>query len=252
MPDALIKSAKRVFDILELFRRRKAPLRLKEIVDALRLPTSSVAALLKTMTQLNYLSFDSALRTYSPTIRLAELGRWVTLSSFEGGPVQETIRRISRKIGETIVLGTVNDIYVEIVDMVRPRKAIQYHQHIGSKVLLVHSGMGWSFLSELDDDDVIRIYRKTLSVKSGGPEIASLSRLMREIKQVRKAGYCASRGMVTEGVGTIGMVLPTPVNHRRLAIGVAGPQERIDRNLPKILAAIHAEKIRLATMAAAP
>jgi hypothetical protein len=40
----LTKSARRVFDILELFRERQCPLRLKDVVDSLGMPTSSAAA----------------------------------------------------------------------------------------------------------------------------------------------------------------------------------------------------------------
>src|ERR1700760_3124170 len=87
------KSARRVFDILELFRARQCPLRLKDVVDALGMPTSSTAALLKTMAQMNYLSFESASRAYLPTLRLAQLGNWVTPASYEGGPIQEAVRR---------------------------------------------------------------------------------------------------------------------------------------------------------------
>src|ERR1700758_939482 len=58
-------------------------------------------------------------------------------------------------------------------------------------------------------------------------------------------GFCLSRGMVTRGVGVVGMMVPTPVGHRRLAIGIAGPQERIEKNLTKILAAFRAENARL-------
>ena len=68
---------------------------------------------------------------------------------------------------------------------------------------------------------------------------------------MRRDGYCLSRGMVTRGVGVVGMMVLTPPNHRKLAIGVAGPQERIERNLTKILAAIRAENQRLSEFASA-
>ena len=71
------------------------------------------------------------------------------------------------------------------------------------------------------------------------------------IEQVRDKGYCLSRGMVTRGVGVVGLMVPTPPGHRRLAIGVAGPQERIEKNLTKILAAIRAENARLLQFASA-
>ncbi|SDS96306.1 IclR family transcriptional regulator [Bradyrhizobium canariense] len=245
MSNELTKSARRVFDILELFRERQCPLRLKDVVDALGMPTSSAAALLKTMAQLNYLSFESTSRAYLPTLRLSQLGGWVTSENYETGPVQEAVRRIGRKVGETILLGTVTDIYVEIVDIIRARQPLQYYTMVGTKVLLVHSGVGWPLLSEETDQDIARIYRRTVKLKKIERGVSSLDRLKAGIEKVRRDGYCLSRGMVTRGVGVIGMMMPTPPTHRRLAIGVAGPQERIEKNLTKILAALRAESARL-------
>jgi IclR family transcriptional regulator, KDG regulon repressor len=245
MPDGTIKSARRVFDILELFRERQCPLRLKDVVDALGMPTSSAAALLKTMAQMNYLSFESASRAYLPTPRLSQLGGWVTPASYEDGPIQVAVRRIGRKLGETILLGTITDIYVEIVDILRAREPLQYYTHIGSRVLLVHSGLGWPLLGEMRDEEIARIYRRTVRQKKLERGAMSFDRLEKEIEQVRRNGYCLSRGMVTRGVGVVGMIVPTPANHRRLAIGIAGPQDRIEKNLTKILAAFRAENARL-------
>jgi IclR family KDG regulon transcriptional repressor len=249
MPDGLTKSARRVFDILELFRARQCPLRLKDVVDSLGMPTSSAAALLKTMAQMNYLSFESTSRAYLPTPRLAQLGSWVTAANYEGGPIQDAVRRIGRKLGETILLGTATDVYVEIVDILRARQPLQYYTTIGTRVLLVHSGLGWPLLSELSDEEVGRIYRRTMRLGKIERSVLPLNRLRGAITEVRRDGYCLSRGMVTRGVGVVGMMVPTPSSHRRLAIGVAGPQERIEKNLSKILAAIRAENARLVQFA---
>jgi len=251
MSNELTKSARRVFDILELFRERQCPLRLKDVVDSLGMPTSSAAALLKTMAQLNYLSFESTSRAYLPTMKLSQLGGWVTSASYESGPIQEAVRRIGRKVGETILLGTVTDIYVEIVEILRARQPLQYYTTVGSKVLLVHSGVGWPLLSGESDAEIGRIYRRTQRSKKIERGLASLNRLKAGIDQVRRDGYCLSRGMVTRGVGVVGMMVPTPPNHRRLAIGVAGPMERIEKNLARILAAIRAENARLTPFASA-
>ena len=245
MSNELTKSARRVFDILELFRERQCPLRLKDVADSLGMPTSSAAALLKTMTQMNYLSFESTSRSYLPTLRLSQLGSWVTEANYESGPIQEAVRRIGRKIGETILLGTVTDIYVEIVDILRAKQPLQYYTTVGTRVLLVHSGVGWPLLSTLPDKDIAGIYRRTVRLKKIERGMSTLARLEAEIEKVRRDGYCLSRGMVTRGVGVVGMAVPTPPNHRRLAIGVAGPMERIEKNLARILAAIRAENARL-------
>ena len=251
MSNELTKSARRVFDILELFRERQCPLRLKDVADCLDMPTSSAAALLKTMAQMNYLSFESASRAYLPTLRLSQLGSWVTAANYESGPIQEAVRRIGRKVGETILLGTVTDIYVEIVDILRAKQPLQYYTTVGTRVLLVHSGVGWPLLSGIADEDVARIYRRTVRLKKIERGVSSLNLLKAGIDQVRRDGYCLSRGMVTQGVGVVGMLIPTPPNHRRLAIGVAGPMERIEKNMARILVAIRAENARLAHFAGA-
>jgi IclR family transcriptional regulator, KDG regulon repressor len=251
MSNALTKSARRVFDILELFRERQCPLRLKDVVDSLAMPTSSAAALLKTMAQLNYLSFESTSRAYLPTLRLSQLGNWVTAANYESGPIKEAVRRIGRKVGETILLGTVTDIYVEIVDILRARQPLQYYTTVGTRVLLVHSGVGWPLLSAETDADIARIYRRTIRLKKIERGVSSLNQLKAGIDAVRRDGYCLSRGMVTRGVGVVGMLVPTPSAHRRLAIGVAGPMERIEHNLARILAALRAENDRLTHFASA-
>jgi DNA-binding IclR family transcriptional regulator len=250
MSDGLTKSARRVFDILELFRERQCPLRLKDVVDSLGMPTSSAAALLKTMAQMNYLSFESTSRAYLPTpiVAARQLGH---LGDYEGGPIQEAVRRIGRKLGETILLGTSTDIYVEIVEILRARQPLQYYTHVGTRVLLVHSGLGWPLLSELADDEIARIFRRTVRQNKIERGVSSLNRLRSGVEQVRDKGYCLSRGMVTRGVGVVGLMVPTPPGHRRLAIGVAGPQERIEKNLTKILAALRAENTRLLQFASA-
>src|SRR5258707_4099066 len=115
MSNELTKCARRVFDILELFRARQCPLRLKDIVDSLGMPTSSAAALLKTMAQMKYLSFESASRAYLPTPKLSQLGDWVTPARYEGGPIQEAVRRIGRKLGVTLLLRIMTVIYGEII-----------------------------------------------------------------------------------------------------------------------------------------
>ena len=143
------------------------------------------------------------------------------------------------------------DIYVEIVDILRAKQPLQYYTTIGTKVLLVHSGVGWPLLSTESDADIAKIYRRTLRLKKLDRGLSSLNRLKAGIAQVRRDGYCLSRGMVTRGVGVVGMVMPTPSTHRPLAIGVAGPQERIEKNLTKILAALRAENTRLAHFAGA-
>ena len=55
MADAAIKSARRVFEIMEFFDHERRPLGLKTICDTLGYPVSSGAAMLKSLVTLGYL-----------------------------------------------------------------------------------------------------------------------------------------------------------------------------------------------------
>ena len=78
-----VKSARRAFEILELFERERRPLALKDILDDRGYPASSGSALLKSLVTLGYLDYDNDRRTYFPTMRIAALGARVLLLRFD-------------------------------------------------------------------------------------------------------------------------------------------------------------------------
>ena len=51
------------------------------------------------------------------------------------------------------------------------------------------------------------------------------------------------------GGGMIAMLVPTPANHRRLAIGIGGPAQRLDEHSEEIIADLRSETGRLAEQA---
>jgi len=108
---------------------------------------------------------------------LSQLGSWVTEANYESGPIQEAVRRIGRKVGENIMLGTVTDIYVEIVDILRAKQPLQYYTTVGTKVLLSIPASVLPLLSGVADEDIARIYRKTLRLKKIDRGVSSLDRL---------------------------------------------------------------------------
>ena len=68
-----VKSAHRVFEILELFAEDRTPRRPVEVARQMHYPVSSTAALLRTMTACGYLAFEPRSRTYFPSVRLFQL-----------------------------------------------------------------------------------------------------------------------------------------------------------------------------------
>ena len=61
--DNSVKSARRVFDVLEFFEEHQQAASVLEVASALKFPQSSTSALMRTMTAFGYLHYDTSRRT---------------------------------------------------------------------------------------------------------------------------------------------------------------------------------------------
>lgn len=75
--NSVIKTARRIFEVLEYFDEVQQPASLKDMSIHFGYPVSSASALLKSMVVMGYLDYDAYSRTYMPTMRIATLGNWV-------------------------------------------------------------------------------------------------------------------------------------------------------------------------------
>jgi DNA-binding IclR family transcriptional regulator len=248
----LVKSAARAFEILECFGKERAPLRLKELVERLGYPTSSVAALLKSMTSQGFLTFDSKSKCYMPSARLAGLVSWVPMERFEQGVVLNAMINIQRKTQELIVLGVEKGIYIEYVETIRSTEGMQLYIAPGTQRLTVQSVMGWHFLSTYADEHAHEIYRATIKRGELAKSEFSLDQLMRRVRRHRELdiSFIAARDLVRPaahwGSGMVTMMVPIPAGHRKLGIGVGGPAERLAQKLDLISECLRLEATEIA------
>ena len=228
MTDPAIKSAKRVFEILEHFDRERRPLALKEITAKFGYPPSSGSLLLKSLVTLGYLEYDQPSRTYFPTMRIAALGSWVQGSLFGEGEITRLMEHLHKKTKETVILATRSGLYAQYVHVVHSGQPLHFGVPPGTRRPLANSGMGWLFLSTLGPKELDRV-RRRINAEPLRRQKLSADDILRRIAQVRAKGYAFSKGSVSEGVGIVGMLLPKGALGRRFAIGVAGPIGRLER-----------------------
>jgi DNA-binding IclR family transcriptional regulator len=230
MADPVIKTAKRVFEILEYFRETRTPLSVRDISEHFDYPLSSTSVLIKDMSMLGYLSYDSRIRAYSPTIMVAMLGDWIYESSFGGTEIANLMQALSDTTKDMVILAVQNDIQAQYVQVIQSQLPIQFYVSPGTRRPLCASGTGWSMLAPQTDATIARIHQRTLSRigKAGLPENMDLDSVMEQVNKVRQHGYVYSRGTNTPGAGIIAMPLPTASNGARLAIGIGGLTDRLD------------------------
>jgi DNA-binding IclR family transcriptional regulator len=236
---SVIKTARRIFEVLEYFDEVQQPISLKDMSIHFGYPVSSASALLKSMVVMGYLDYDSYSRTYMPTMRIATLGNWVQSALFGEGRILALMKHMSEITKETISIGTQSDLFAQYIHIVPSQYAIRYHLKPGTVRPLARSGLGWLLLSARTDETIDRLLRR-INIEETPDSRIALPDLMARVREVRKQGYVFSRHTVTAGAGVIGMLLPIRRHGRILAIGVGGPVDRLEEKKDQILSELRA------------
>lgn len=227
--DSVIKTAKRIFEILEYFEEVQTPLSLKALTERFDYPASSASVLLKSMVTLGYLEYDRYSRSYMPTMRMSSLNDWVKKALFGEGQTLRLMRHIHTLTGETITLGTQSDLYAQYIHVIPSDTAMQHAIKPGDVRYLSRSGLGWLLLGARDDKTVDILLRRINARECNATHRVNIPTLQDRIRQIRKAGHVYSQHTVVRGGGMIGMLLPTPQWGRIHAIGVNGTVENLEK-----------------------
>jgi len=234
--DETIKSARRVFEVLEHFDRTRSPLSLREICDRFGYPPSSGSGILKSLVKLGYLEYDRRSRTYLPTMRIAALGSWVATDLFGGLNIIRLMEDLRDSTRETVILAAQGDLHAQYVHVVHSREPLQYAVAPGTLRPLARSGFGRLLLSADPDPVIEATVRRLDAARTPLEGKIDVGELLAEIQAIRQRGYAVSHNLVTPGVGIIGVLLPKTPFGRVFAIGLGGPSARIEASRDQHLA----------------
>lgn len=232
--NSTVKSARRIFEVLEYFEDVQRPISLKEISEKYSYPTSSAAALLKSMVTLGYLFYDKYSRTYMPTMRIAQMGKWLGTGLFGESSILAMVDYIHEELDELVSISTQSDLHAQYIHCLQTRKPLRFEIKIGDIRPLAISGVGRAILSAHTDDEIERLLRR-INATCPPVERIDLRELMEIIGRLRSTGYIFSKHIITQGAGVIAMPLPKRSFGRILAVGVGGPVDRLEERADQIL-----------------
>ena len=232
-----IKTARRAFEVLELFQARRAPLRLQDISATLDYPGSSASALLKSMVALGYLRYDRTTRTYMPTMKIADLGSWVQSAIFGDGSLMRAMHALSERFGETVTLAVQSDLHAQYVYLIQSRLPIWYLLPIGTLRPLTASGGGLLMLAAKTDAQIRKVWKR-IDFHRLDPARPTLTRVMEEVAVCRRDGWYFSKHRLEAGAGGISVPLNDPQFGHGYALGIHGPVERLEAREAEIVAAL--------------
>ena len=239
MTSANVKSVARVFEILECFEQERRPLNATSVARTLGYPQSSTQALLRTMVNLGYLTFDSRLRAYFPTPKMLLTTGWLANTPPGNSNLLEAVDDLQEMTGETITLSSYCDLDMQIVRMTAGRHPITLNLHVGDRLPLFHSAVGLAFLADQTDEVVKRLIGRgrKQAARTAGRAVRA-ARVREGIKRVRERGAAVGYGLVLEGVGAVAAAIHCPISGAPYVLGIGGPEARIRSQESRILKAL--------------
>ena len=237
-----VKSVTRVFEILECFERERHPLNATSIGRALNYPQSSTQALLKTMVNLGYLTYDSRVRAYFPTPKILLTTRWLLDTPMANSGLLDALDDLQKMTGETATLSSYRDMDMQVVQLTAGSHPIALNLQPGDRLPLFTSAVGLAFLADQTPDVVERLIKRArkLAARTKAPAIKA-DAVKDAVDAVRSRGAAVGYGLVLDGVGAVAAAIRCPISGAPYVLGAGGPASRIakqERDIVKALRSI--------------
>ena len=223
----VIKSVRRVFEILELFEAERRPLAAKEVAKRLGYPAMSAHALLKSIHQMGYVDFDPPSWTYLPSRNLIALLDWVPDILERERALLAFAKELSEQTSETINISRRVGSRVRFIHGLESRHSMGVSVKVGAMMPVSRSLTGVVSTVKLDKIDRDQLIR---ACEAGEPEatIAELiARADEIIAELTGEGMVMRCDMLVEGIGAVCLPVLTSDAEELLVVGVAGPSNRI-------------------------
>lgn len=232
-----VKSADRVFDVLEHLSSSGRRYSVSELSRDLGIPKSSLHGLLRTMAARGWLSVDAAGTGYGIGMRAV-----IAATAFLGGDdavaaTAEALDRIAADTGETVHLGRLDGadvVYLAKRDSVHP---LRLFSAVGRRLPAHATALGKSLLAALPPEDVDTRLRWPLEQLTDST-IVNRDVLHAELAIIREQGFSVDRGENAVGISCVAVTVPGRTAN---AISCSIPDSRLDpEGIERIRAQIEA------------
>lgn len=222
------KSAVRVIEIFEFFAAGHERATVMDIVRQFRRPQSSTSELLMALVEMGLLYRHIETRSYSPTPRLAELGRIGQPDFIRDGQVYKYMNRLAQttrcEVGLFGIVGTRVQMFHKIDG---PDEALMEHE-TGSSALLSASAVGRLLLSTLPVAHSNGLLWR-LQAEALENDRFDLKKVTEEVALMSEKGCVTGTFGFSKRTQVTAAIIPDLRSRHRLAVGVIYPDTaRID------------------------
>ncbi|GAA5198400.1 allantoin degradation transcriptional regulator AllR [Rugosimonospora acidiphila] len=218
-----VQSLDRAFQLLELLADAGGAMRLAELETATGLPLPTIHRLIRSLMHNGYVRQEPS-RRYALGPRLIRLGETAgrTLGSWTG---RQHLAELVDQIGETANMAVLEGDAVVYVAQVPSAHSMRMFTEVGRRVSAHCTGVGKALLSQLRDDQVRALLRRTGMAAQTARTHTDPEVLLGELGEIREQGWALDDAEQEIGVRCV--AVPVKGAPMLAAISVSGPSGRI-------------------------
>ena len=223
-----VKSAVRTMALFTVFAEKKRPLSLAELADALSAPKSSCYELLQTLVHLRYILIIDGGNSYYPSRQLWEKAEQIDQFNPTKEKVENELKRLRDSIGETIFIGRFQGEQVAYSQVFDGRHTIRYTASSGELRAVHASALGKALLASVSDEERKRLLTTVKLSRFNENTITTKKALLDDLEKGAQQGIYIAVGERLADV--MELAIPVKIQGHLLAIGMAGPSQRMQKN----------------------
>ncbi|MFT3929249.1 MAG: IclR family transcriptional regulator [Spongiibacteraceae bacterium] len=225
----VVKSAIRTVQLFSVFAEKKQPLSLAEIAERMKAPKSSCFELIQTLMHLGYIIGIDGGKSYYPSRRLYDTAAQIN----EFNPIKEKVHNalegLRDSTGETIFIGRLQGNQVAYTAVFEGTHAMRFTANSGDLKAIHASALGKALLGSLDEAAQNQLITELKLNRYSEHTITRKKDLKENLIECEKQGIYTTIGEHVADV--MALAVPVKIQGNQLAIGMAGPIPRMQKNL---------------------
>lgn len=223
LPAGSVKSAVRVFEIIEHLDEFSSGLALSDIARDLGYPVSSTAQLLKCMCDIGVVRRDRETRRYSNTPKLMMLGAAGNTIEWAKGSIYDVMNRLREFSGEVVSLGMRIGLSVNFICNFQSLNPQRVHVPPGLTVPLTTTAFGRLSLAQMGDQERQLLIRRLNAELDPKRRINDMEDVL---EKIRRDGYAVCTNAEFDGWGMVAVTLPP--SEQSIYLGIGAPSQVIE------------------------
>lgn len=221
-----LKTVEKALDIFDCIAEAPRPLTASETAARMGMSLSSVYKFLSTLTDKDYLSFDSETKQYRPSSRLVHLAARLSGNQQLTQLALPYMKELAAVTKETIHLAVPQGINVVFLEKIDSPHTLNVQTKIGTVSRMDRGATPQAIMALSPDDTFEKLCREVEKEPNGAASAAYLRQLR---QQIRQNGYIMSLGQMNVGVAAIAVPVVGADGMAAGAIAVAAPQARFSQ-----------------------